>query len=308
MSFRQSVNFVPHEQVDWRVFDPTLQRITNFMHVSNKPEEQWIVETTRAIGDWRSLVRTTFMRTILAIDALEAAATACAAKPEEPISINTLRPSHWGAKEVILHSWTGAEAAGNHRHTAALLPAYGITDLVGAWEEITLSMYRIFLTHHPQLLMTGDHKQMRRLYYDRNKDKAAEEAWSSAWTSRLEGWARSKTHDGLAKVFRAYVEHAKLKTPTWHRHVTVTDWIMTLDGFAELRNSITHGAHTVSARLASAFNRPGAMSIVFTSGDPLHIERRHLQLLECFFDQLLSGLNLSLLERARGPLPHPKRR
>jgi hypothetical protein len=303
MSIRQGVNIVPHEFVDWREFDPTLQRITNFVHVSDKPDEQWIVETTRAIGDWRSLVRTTYMHTVLAIDALEKTAASCADQSEKLISVTTLRPGDWGADEVILHAWTGGEAAENHLRTAALLPAYGVADLVGAWEEITLAMYRIFLIHHPQLLMSGDYKPMRRIYYDRHKDEAASVAWAAAWENRLDGWTRGKTHEGLAKLLRAYIEHAKLKRPTWYRRTTMADWISTLEGFAEMRNLITHGVSTVSQKLALRFNKPTAMSIAFTEGEPLRINRRHLQLTECFFDQLLSALNLSLIERARGPLP-----
>jgi hypothetical protein len=74
-STRQQSNFVPHEIFDWNNINVIARGVTNLVHVSDKDEEQWIVETTRKIGDWRSLICTTYMRWSIAIDALHQAAT-----------------------------------------------------------------------------------------------------------------------------------------------------------------------------------------------------------------------------------------
>jgi hypothetical protein len=44
------------------------------------------------------------------------------------------------------------------------------------------------------------------------------------------------------------------------------------------------------------------MGFDFVSGAPLRIGVHHLQLVECFFNQLLTALNLALLEKVWGPL------
>jgi hypothetical protein len=186
-STRRQYNFVPHEIFNWQDINVILKGVTNFVHVSEKSDEQWIVETTRKIGDWRSLIRTTYMRWRIAVDALERAAITCAQLPEsECFVVTTLRPGDKTVEESVLGEWTGPEAAANHQQTAALLPAYGITDLLGAWEEIQFEMYRIFLNHHPQQLMKGENKDLRQLYYARHKGAGATELWQTSWQVRLE--------------------------------------------------------------------------------------------------------------------------
>ena len=71
---------------------------------------------------------------------------------------------------------------------------------------------------------------------------------------------------------------------------------------ALLRHHIVHGMPTVTAELANLSNRPTSLTFDFTEGAPLKVALHHLQSVECFIDQLLSAVNLSLLEKAIGPL------
>ena len=54
MSIRERINFIPHNMKEWN--DPALasQGITNLVHESDNPDEQWVVDITKKIGDWRS--------------------------------------------------------------------------------------------------------------------------------------------------------------------------------------------------------------------------------------------------------------
>jgi hypothetical protein len=181
LSIRQQTNFVPHEVLEWDDINVILKGVQNIVHVSEKPEEQWIVGTTEKIGDWRSLVRTTYMRWYIAIDALEQAARACSNMPTpHSVVVPAIRAGEHGPEEVPLGEWTGEEAARHQHETATLLPAYGITDLLGSWEEIQFEMYRIFLNYHPQPLMKGEHRFLRQIYYARHKSNEAAALWQSS--------------------------------------------------------------------------------------------------------------------------------
>ena len=80
-------------------------------------------------------------------------------------------------------------------------------------------------------------------------------------------------------------------------------WAKTLEMIALLRHHIVHGMPTVTAELANLSNRPTSLTFNFKEGAPLKVELHHLQSVECFVDQLLNALNLSLLEKAYGTLP-----
>jgi hypothetical protein len=59
----------------------------------------------------------------------------------------------------------------------------------------------------------------------------------------------------------------------------------------------------VPPELAEFSLQPANMGFDFREGEKLEINLRHLQGVECFLDQLLTALNLSLLERAGYSLP-----
>jgi hypothetical protein len=69
-----------------------------------------------------------------------------------------------------------------------------------------------------------------------------------------------------------------------------------------LRNLIVHSAPTVSQELADYCKIPTSMTFDFKEGELLHVELHHLQSIECFLDQYLCALNISILEKANGPI------
>jgi hypothetical protein len=118
----------------------------------------------------------------------------------------------------------------------------------------------------------------------------------------LDGWQRRRIYDGFGQIFLAYMQHSGLKKPSRFRRSTIRDWADAIEGVAELRNLITHGAAFVSEKLASLTNKTASMGFDFIEGAPLRVELRHLQLVECFFNQMLTAINISLIEKVRGPL------
>jgi hypothetical protein len=130
-----------------------------------------------------------------------------------------------------------------------------------------------------------------------------QEAWKTAWDERLDKWQKKRIYDGLNKVFLSYMEVAGLKTPSIHKLATVETWADTIKGIGALRNCFAHGMVIVTKELSDFSQKPHSMLFNFVEGEPLKIELKHLQSVECFLDQLLTAINLSLIERAGYALP-----
>ncbi len=301
MRTRERLNFVPHHFKDWD--DPTLatQKVSNFVLESKVVEEQWVVEITRRIGQWRSKSRSTYIRWALTINGLY---------------LGEEKYGKWGAKQrfvvhtmrrnsiVPLAEWSGEEAAKNHKATAELVSAFGVVDLYGCLEEIVFDAYRLFLHHHPlEILPNPDYRELRQLYHRAKEDAAVRNQWESEWNRRLDHWHRKHLYDGLGKVFLAFAQRSGLKQPHWYELSTPETWAGTIRGIGELRNLITHGAGEVSKELSEFSKSPGNAGFDFKQGEPLVVELRHMMGVECFIDQLLTALNASLIECVRGPQP-----
>jgi hypothetical protein len=102
-------------------------------------------------------------------------------------------------------------------------------------------------------------------------------------------------------VLVALYQHAGLEKPSGYVH-DVASWAQTIEMIAELRNLIVHGAAMVNTRLGQLSNRPNSMTFDFSEGTALDVKLHHLQSVECFCDQLLSAINISLVEKAFGPI------
>ena len=213
MSVRDHVSFVPHVHRTWD--DPALlmEGVTNITHKSDKPEEQWIVDTTRKLGDWRSKTRSTYMRWALAINGLLHAEEDYKSWAEDRrFQVRTIRATSM----VVLAEWSGEQAAINHNEASKLISGYGVADLFGCLEEIVFEAYRIFLDYHPTKILGGaEFKALRQLYHRSKRDAVLQEEWQAQWTERVENWQRKRVYDGLGKVFRAYVAHKEIRKHHW---------------------------------------------------------------------------------------------
>ncbi|MBM6581668.1 hypothetical protein ILT44_15835 [Microvirga sp. BT689] len=281
--------------------------MTNLIHRAATEDEAWIEEMTTKVGDWRSLSRSVYLRWAITINASELAESRYRAlDPDQGLHTTTLRVVDGAPRLVPLAVWTGPEAADNYRQTTPLIAAYGVADLYGALEDIVFDAYEVFLRHHPETIIQGpEFLELRRLHRRRTGSAEALQAWQAAWAVRYGNWRRKKAYDGLPRVLRAFFTQAGLRRPSQYRHTDIDDWCRTLEMIAELRHHVVHGMGAVSERLAELSGTPTSLTFDFVAGAPLEIKLHHLQSVECFADQLLTALNLSLIERAIGPVALP---
>lgn len=294
-------DFVGHQKFDLDEVIAQLPPIDNFIIEPKTPDDAWINATSSKIGDWRATFRSTYFRWA-PINGLEVASQHYHARRAEPrgFTISSLRSN--GPEQVAL--WNFETAAKNHRETMPMLAAWGVADLYSSMEEFVFEFYKLFLDQHPDSLIRGaEFQNLRRLRRAASEDEQHLAAWNEAWAERLGSWQRKRLYDGLSKVFLSYVEVTGLKTPSIHKLATVETWADTIKGIGELRNCFAHGAVSVTNELAEFSGKPHSMLFDFVEGEPLNIELRHLQSVECFLDQLLNALNLSLIERAGYELP-----
>jgi hypothetical protein len=263
-------------------------------------------------------MRSTYIRWAISINGLEVAAEKYASvtwqrDPNRRFFVTSLRnedePRPDGRRQVvptIIAEWNGPTASKAHRKTMPMLAAFGVIDLYGNLEDFVFDIFKVFLNAHPEHILRGDEfRDLRRLRHEAKRDESKKEAWDKAWKERLERWQRNKLYDGLGKVFRAFCTAAGLKTPSFHKYVTIENWAETIEIIGLVRNGLTHGVTVVTAEIADACKKPHAMTFDFQEGKPLTIRLDHLQGIDYFCEQLLTALNFSLIEKVHGPLPPP---
>ncbi|WP_437894234.1 hypothetical protein [Sorangium sp. So ce124] len=299
-------------------FDPTFDPhawMTNIVIEAKKPDDAWIEAIMRQIGLWRAKLRSTYLRWALCINGLEVAAQKYADATwasTHSFVVRSIRPNGKGTRtdgaisvddKAIIAKWDGKKASDAHRDTIPMVSAFGIIDLYGNIEEVIFEMYRLFLTHNPADLLRGDdHKCLRKLKREAEADPSKRAEWDTAWRHRLDAWQRKRLYDGLGKIFRAFCATANLTAPSTYRVSTVDTWAESIETIALVRNALVHGATTVSEELADACKRAHAIMFNFQKDEPLTIRLYHLQGVDFFCEQLLTAINLSLIERMRGPL------
>jgi hypothetical protein len=298
---RGDVDFVGHNLIPAtdQAVAPTVP-INNIVIKAHRPEDEWKEQAMRKIGDWRAKLRSTYMRWALAINGLEVAA----ARYAEPawaarhkFTVTSLRKNGEVFAFVPIAEWDGPTASDAHAKTMPTMAAFGVIDLYANLEEVVFDLYRIYLNHHPEVLLRGDDfKSLRELRSEAANDAGKRQEWEAAWEDRLDKWQREKLYTRLGKVFRALCSTAGIKTPSAYKHTTTETWAESIETIALVRNALIHGATTVSAELADACARPHAMTFDFELGRPLEVKLIHLQGVDLFCEQLLDGVNWSLVE------------
>lgn len=294
-------DFIGHQK--FSIGDKNLPRdITNFIIEPKTASDQWIKFTSERIGDWRASFRSTYIRWALTINGLHVAEASYRSRTEEPKAFTIDARRSYGMEKIV--GWNFSTAAENHKQTIPMIAAWGVIDLYSCLEEFVFEFYKIYLNQYPDSILKGaDFRELRKLHTQAADQEGGKEVWKVAWDARLEQWQRKRIYDGLHKVFLAYMNISGLKTPSSYRLSTIESWSESIKGFAELRNCFTHGVGTVTSELAEFSASPMNMGFDFKLGEKLDIKLRHLQFIECFVDQLLTALNLSLLERAGYALP-----
>lgn len=299
MSIRKKVNFVPHTHIGVGNFhSDDIANINNIIVKTDNPDFRWIEEITSHIGDWRSLTRSTYLRWAMTINGLFKAEEFYKHLPtNEEFFAQTIRQTGSTPTFVNLLHCSGQKAASYHRQTADLIAAYGLVDLFGCLEEIIFEMYMIFLDHHPLTILKGpEFSEIRKLYRAYQADPINTPDWNDVWNARKEKWQRKRLYDGLGKVILAFFDQTKLQKPSQYQHTTPEHWAETVTGISELRNLIVHSVDHVSENLAEFCTKPHSMGWRFKTGEPLIVKTIDMMGVECFCDQLLTAINISLVE------------
>lgn len=300
---RDKPDFIGHQKFSLEnIHQDAPPPINNFIVEPKSDEDAWIKTTTEKIGDWRAYFRSTYIRWALALNGLHVAKDRYDSKKGEPVgfTVDSLRAN--GLENIAF--WDMETAAKNHGETIPMMAAWGLTDLYSCIEEFVFELYRIYLTQHPDSIIRGlDFSDLRRIRREASDSAEKNQEWEEALGERLDSWQRKRLYDGLSKVFLSYTNVTNIKTPSIYNQSTVETWAETIKGIGELRNCFTHGVEVVTKDLANFSAKPNSMFFDFKEGDPLNVELRHLQSVECFLDQLLNAINLSLIERAGYELP-----
>jgi len=276
--------------------------VNNFIVEPKNPDDAWIKRTSSRIGDWRATFRSTYFRWALAINGLEIASKHYHSRKDEPRGFTIASFRSNGIERIAL--WDFETAGENHKDTMPMLAAWAAADLYSTMEEFVSDFYRVLLDLLPDSLIKGqEFRHLRKLRKEAAQGGQHQTDWEVAWAERLGNWQKKRLYDGLSKVFLSYIGVTGLKTPSIHELATVETWADTIKGIGELRDCFAHGMTTVTKDLSEFSQKPHSMLFDFVEGEPLSIELRHLQSVECFLDQLLTAINLSLIERAGYELP-----
>lgn len=296
---RQDLGLSEHRLIDWREFPDAPTAPDNIILPRADGIPDWIADTTAKIGDWRSRVRDVYLRWAITINAMHEAKQNWVAKEDDrALYTKTIRADKSGAPEFVkLAVWPASVAAENYERATPALSGYGFMDLFGLLEEIVFEWHLIHLDCDPRPILKGDEfKDLRRLFRDREESDEARTAWTDGWSERLKSWHRKRLYDGLHRVFLSYFERSKLERPSNFTKTNIEDWAKTIECFAETRNLLVHGQDKVSDKLEELCTQAVGDVMDFKAGEPLVIELKHLMYFEMFFDQLLSTLNMSLVE------------
>jgi len=309
MPQRPHLDIVGHQK--WKIaeLDPeNLIPINNIVILAKTEDEKWLQESMELIGEWRAIFRSIYIKWALAINGLHVARDRYSQREwqaSKQFFVTSFRVDSSGqAQTEQIAVWAGPETVKNHNEVMPYIAKWGIIDLGSALEECIFDLYRVFHWQHTEHLTGGpDFKELRKL---RNASANSPEdlaKWQAAFATRLENWQRNAVYKPKRELFLNYCNFAGLKTPSTYKQTTLESWADSLDGVFILRNCLIHPNATVPKELgdfaASKFNT----GYDFKTGAPLEATLKHLQCTECFLDQLLTGINLSLVERTGAKLP-----
>lgn len=303
MGPRGQIDLVGHRLIRYTDFTPgSILSANNWIVAPSDPANEWMRSLMQLIGEWRAILRSTYIRWAIAINGLHVAAERYRnnADPTRAFQVRSVRSDKTGsAHESAIAQFNFQEAADAHLKAQPMLCAHGFIDLYAGLEEMIFAFYRTFLSSNPELILRGDEfREHRRARRDAGKGPTEEQKWEALWTARLDAWQRKKLYDGLGRVFLAFCNHAGIKTPAGYTVTTVETWAESIEGVSLLRNALIHGLTIVPDELTAFCAKPHSLGFRFEKGDPLRLELLDLQVLEAFCDQLLTALNLSLVELA----------
>jgi hypothetical protein len=273
----------------------------NWIIAPENPDDEWARTLMRKIGEWRPTLRSTYIRWAMSINGLHvAAAKYRESKDQKKFVVSSIRSNSDGsARQEVIADYTFKEAAEYHLQIQPMLCAHGFIDMYAGLEEMTFTMYRAYWKAKPDQLLKGqEFAQLRKMRSAAAEAEEAKSAWEAAFEQRINDWQRKKLYDGLDKVVLGLCQNAGLATPVAYTVTTIKTWAESIAGVSLIRNLLMHGESTVPSELETSSKKPWGLGFHFEAGAPLRLELFELQVLENFTEHLLTGMNLSLIERA----------
>lgn len=299
-------DLVPHYFVFADALDPSIIGIADNIIIPNGAgNTNWMRATSIQIGEWRSVFRTSYIRWALAINGLHIASDHYNSRVKEAkeFVVQSLRVHDQHLHQETITSWPFNTAADQHISTPPIILRWAIVHLYENCEAFVFDIYRTFLDDHPLELLGGkEFSSIRKQYRKRDQSESDALNWQLAWGARFNSWRRKRIYDGIDRVLLAYFNHTHLKAPSFYKLTTTETWAESMRAVAVLRNALAHGHEKVPKELAEVSNKPHSMTFDFEEGDDLVVKLYHLQGIECFCDQLLTAINLSLLELYKASL------
>jgi hypothetical protein len=306
MSARGQFDVVGHNLIRYEEFVPgSLLAANNIIIAPENPEDEWARVLMHKIGDWRAVLRSTYIRWALSINGVHlAAAKYKSSGANKEFTVSSIRTNGLGLpRPDVIAKFSFQLASEAHLKIQPMLCAHGFIDLYAGLEEMVFDFYRRYWLERPDMLVRGpDFAYLRKLRRASSASDESKAAWDEAFAARLDQWQRKKLYDGLDKVFLAFCQNAGLQTPSGYTNTSIEMWADSIAGIALIRNLLIHGENKVPQQLADFCEKPNSLGFDFEAGTPLRLTITDLQFFELFCDQLLTGLNLSLAERARPTL------
>lgn len=299
MSARGQFDLVGHALIRYDEL-PSVQVASNWIITSTNPNDAWTTLLMKQIGEWRSILRSTYIRWAMAINGLHVAAAKYEADASpKKFTVRSTRQNPSGPHQEVIAEYTFKEAAANHLKIQPMLCAHGFIDMYAGLEEMIFGMYRQYLSIHPDHLMEGAaYRDLRKLRKNAENSPEEKAAWEEAIRQRLDKWQRKRLYDGLDNVLLAFFQNTGLETPAGYTSSTVETWSESIAGVSLIRNLLIHGESRVPQELEDFCQKPHGLGFRFKAGELLRLSIIDLQLLELFCDVLLTAFNLSLMERA----------
>jgi len=304
-------NLIKYEEVRLGSFAAA----NNLIVAPEDSQDEWARTLMQLIGDWRATLRSTYIRWAMAINGLHVAAAKYRdSVDQKKFVVSSIRSDAEGTpRQEVIAEYTFQEAADFHLKIQSMLCAHGFIDMYAGLEEMLFSLYREYWKANPDQLLKGkEFAHLRKLRIAATKGQTAKSAWAVALDQRINDWQRKKLYDGLDKVFLGLCQNAGLKTPSAYTLTSIETWAESIAGVSLVRNLLMHGESIVPTALEDFSKKPWALGFHFKAGAQLRLTLFELQVLETFSDQLLTGLNWSLVERAcpslRKAIPTLKKR
>lgn len=274
---------------------------SNIIYESTSDIDKWVEVSTNKVGDWRAVFRSSYIKWALTINGLFLAKDrydSVKNKDSFVFHIHSLRPINGELEKTVIAKWDSEKAAKAHFDSISLICIYGFIDIYNCLEDFVFDFYRIYLQNNPLNLIKGpEYKRLRKLFKQSNIDNESKNSWELAFSERLDNWQRKKLYDGLGKVFLSYCNESRLEKPEDYTLSTPETWAESINGIAIIRNILTHGGKYVNKELAEFCLKPHSLGFKFIEGEELKLNLIHLQSFELFTDQILTALNISLLEK-----------